>query len=515
MTVVLGQRPGAVQTDPVAERRNQWIERFRTGSRKSEVPTGPPPVPMAEVRLHMQDGYVPAGADRRNNRHALVDLYASRIDVQKAHRMFTGRTLHQRGGAGPRTILRDTQPMGRGTEEHYTRLYPARRHVADQLRDAGRFMSLSEVTHESVQAIRSRFRVDAWRSMFARSARFGRMSAPRRVVMASMVVLILLAGAATSTLARQQRYEVQAGDTVESIANEFGVDPEGIFRSSYMPNGWTISEGQVVIIPDQGQAPAEAAAMAAEREETSPWVKGAHWVEYGDTLDLIGTEWGVSVEVLMNFNDIVDPTTLVAGQRILIPYERGDDSASTAVSGGPIVSAPIATFAQTRNLSCEFAVTYAATTAFGPGVSEQTFIDSTPITLNPHSGYRGDIDGWWGNTDDYGVYAEALVPTLNAHGYIGEVMYTQGDVDPLLAQLDAGRPVVTWLGFWGDTRDVKHDEGTYSVFAGMHVVTVYGYDNDGVYVMDPAKGATQHFDWATFTQLWNVVDGMGLAVYPM
>jgi uncharacterized protein YvpB len=340
------------------------------------------------------------------------------------------------------------------------------------------------------------------------------MSAPRRVVMASMAALILIAGAATSSLA-QQRYEVQPGDTIESIASEFGVDPEGIYRSSYMPNGWSVEPGQVIVVPDQGQHPADAATMAAELEGTSPWVMGAHWVEYGDTLDVIGAEWGISPQVLMSFNGITDPTTLVSGQRILIPYEREDQTASTIVSSGPAVSVPIATYSQMRNLSCEFAATYAATTAFGAGVSEQTFINSTPLAKNPHYGYRGNIDGWWGNTDDYGVYAEALVPTLNAHGYVGEVMYTEGDVGPLKSHLDAGHPVVVWLGFWGDTREVLHDEDTYSVFAGMHVVTVYGYDANGVYLMDPAKGATQFYDWATFQQLWSVVDGMGLAVYPM
>ena len=48
----------------------------------------------------------------------------------------------------------------------------------------------------------------------------------------------------------------------------------------------------------------------------------------------------------------------------------------------------------------------------------------------------------------------------------------------------------------------------------MHVVTVVGYDDLGVYVMDPAKGMTHHYDWATFSSMWSVVDGMGLAVYP-
>lgn len=332
--------------------------------------------------------------------------------------------------------------------------------------------------------------------------------------MASMAALIIVAGAATSTLA-QQRYEVQAGDTLESIAAEFGVDAEGIYRSSYMPNGWSVEAGQVIVIPDQGQSPADAATMAAQLEGTSPWVMGAHWIEYGETLDTIGAEWGVAPDVLMSFNNITDPTALVAGDRLLIPYEREDQTVSTIAQHLPSVSVPVANFTQTRNLSCEFAATYAATAAFGAGVSEQTFIDSTPLAQNPHYGYRGNIDGWWGNTDDYGVYAEALVPTLNANGFVGEVMYTGGDVAPLISHLDAGHPVVVWLGFWGDTRDVKHDEDTYSVFAGMHVVTVSGYDADGVYVMDPAKGTTQFYDWATFKDLWTVVDGMGLAVYPM
>lgn len=372
----------------------------------------------------------------------------------------------------------------------------------------------SQPVRDRIDTIRAQFGPGAWREAFAGSLPLTRFSAPRRMVMASMAALIIVAGAATSTLA-QQRYEVQPGDTLESIAAEFGVDPEGIYRSSYMPNGWSVDAGQVIVIPDQGQAPAEAATMAAQLEGTSPWVMGAHPVEFGDTLGSIGAEWGVAPEVLMSFNGITDPASLVAGQRILIPYEREDQTASTVATGGAAVSVPVATYSQTRNLSCEYAATYAATAAFGAGVSEQAFINSVPQASNPHYGYRGNIDGWWGNTDDYGVYAEALVPTLNANGYYGEVLYTGGNVGPLIAHLDAGHPVVVWLGFWGDTRNVLTDEDTYSVFAGMHVVTVSGYDADGVYVMDPAKGSTQFYDWATFESLWAVVDGMGLAVYPM
>jgi uncharacterized protein YvpB len=362
-------------------------------------------------------------------------------------------------------------------------------------------------------AVPNGFGIAAWRSVFSGSMQYPRFAAPRRLVMASLAALIIVAGAATSGLA-QQRYEVQPGETLESVAAKFGVDAEGIRRSSYMPNGDALSVGQVIVIPDVGQSPADAAAMASQLEGTSPWVMDAHWIDYGETLGSIGAAYGVAPEVLASFNGIPDPTNIIPGERILIPYEREDQTASTSVQGAPTVAVPIANYAQGRNLSCEFAATYAATTAFGPGVHEQVFIDQVPQANNPHYGYRGNIDGWWGNTDDYGVYAEALVPVLNQNGFAGEVMYTEGDVAPLTAHLDAGHPVVVWLGFWGDTRQVLTDEDTYSVFAGMHVVTVYGYDDAGVYAMDPAKGTQVHYSWQTFQELWTVVDGMGLAVYP-
>lgn len=517
MTIVLGQRTAMEQVNPAEARKAEWVARFTTGGRQREIPAGPPPVPMAEVRMHMPAVDAHGRPQRSSRPDGLVGLYASRLDVQRAQRITTGRKIRLSAGSRPCTVVRETISMGRGAPEHYQRLYPARRPAMRRLRSGGALMSplpASQSVRWRVSVPRRWMDLNLCREIFSASFLLPRLSAPRRMVMASMAALIILAGAATSTLA-QQRYEVQPGDTLESIAAEFGVDPEGIYRSSYMPNGWSVEAGQVIVIPDQGQSPAEAAMMAAELEGTSPWVMGAHWVEYGDTINSIGDAWGVPPDVLMSFNDISDPTQLVGGQRILIPYEREDRTVSTIASRAPDVSVPIANYSQSRNLSCEYAAAHAATTAFGAGIGEQTFINSVPQAKNPHYGYRGNIDGWWGNTYDYGVYAEALVPTLNANGFIGEVMYTEGDVDPLIAHLDAGHPVVVWLGFWGDTREVLTDQDQYSVFAGMHVVTVHGYDAGGVYVMDPAKGATQYYDWATFQQLWTVIDGMGLAVYPM
>lgn len=521
MTIVLGQRLEAADVPMGDARRQEWVARFTGGVHGPAIPAGPPPVPLAEVRLHMPDLQLSWGRTRRQPvcQDGLVGLYAARLDVHRAQRMTTGRTLHVAGSgrARPCTIVRETTAIGRGAPGHYQRLYPGRRPQFRRLRGGGVVMGTLASPWRGGAQIRQRATAGlgpaAWRAAFSGSLRFPRIAAPRRLVMASLAALLIIAGAATSGLA-QQRYEVQPGETLETVAARFGVDAEGIRRSSYMPNGDALSAGQVIIIPDPGQSPAEAAEMAAQLEGTSPWVTDAHWVEAGDTLGSIGAAYGVSPEALASFNEIADPTNLLPGQRILIPYEPGNDTAPTPTENTPAVAAPIVNFKQTRSLSCEYAATHAATTAFGAGVPEQVFIDEIPLANNPHYGYRGNIDGQWGNTTDYGIYPEALVPTLNRYGFAGEVMYTEGDVAPLQAQLDAGRPVVVWLGFWGDTREVLTDQDTYSVFAGMHVVTVYGYNDAGVFVMDPAKGTQAYYDWARFQELWAVTDGMGLAVYP-
>ena len=84
----------------------------------------------------------------------------------------------------------------------------------------------------------------------------------------------------------------------------------------------------------------------------------------------------------------------------------------------------------------------------------------------------------------------------------------------LTARLDAGLPVITWLGYFGDTGWQQYDAGEYLLAPGMHVVTVYGYDDGGVYLSNPGRGAYDYYDWDTFLQRWGVINGMALAVAP-
>lgn len=519
MTIVLGRRPTAQPTDS-QQRRDDWVNHFRTQATEPEMGPdvvthpiqvqkgGPAAVPLAEIRGEHRGIYASARRYRAASPDGIVGLYASRLDSQNARRLNTVQ---------PRPLVY-TRTIGRGCDDHYECLHPRKSIGISTPEISFKVPALKFSLREWISESRSSFHPlrNLLVGLSGLSLKHGhRLSYSRRAMLASLAALVLMAGMATSSLAAQQlRYEVQEGDTLTTIAAEFGVDPEAIYRSSWMPHGYEVIPGQVIIIPEPGQTPEEAAWMAHEREGTSPWAVGAHEIVWGDTLGSIAWEWNVPVDHLIAFNPDLDPSNLIVGERVIIPWERDNNVVAPTSSSQPIVMLPVPNYAQTRNLSCEFAATHAATAAFGPGIAEQTFIDSVPVTLNPHKGYRGNIDGQWGNTDDYGVYASPLIPVLNAHGYVGESFYSMGDTEILKAHLDAGNPVVVWLGFWGDTRERLDDDGQYSVFAGMHVVTAIGYDEQGVYVMDPAKGSVDHYDWATFSDMWSIVDGMGLAVYP-
>jgi uncharacterized protein YvpB len=185
--------------------------------------------------------------------------------------------------------------------------------------------------------------------------------------------------------------------------------------------------------------------------------------------------------------------------------------AAVADSGGGVIIPEVGFYVQQRNLSCEFAAVQIATAAWGYAVSEYSMEQTVGWSDNPHIGYRGNINGWWGNVYDYGVYAEPLSWGLAQYGFVGEVAYTYGDPTWLINQIDNGNPTLVWLGMWGDQS--VYEDG-YRVVAGMHVMVAYGYDDGGVYLSDPASGASRFYDWGTFQWMWSVLDGMGLSVYP-
>ncbi len=197
----------------------------------------------------------------------------------------------------------------------------------------------------------------------------------------------------------------------------------------------------------------------------------------------------------------------------LVPL-AGPTSAADIAKNEAFVDVPV--YVQQRNLSCEYASLVMAMGAYDIWVSESEISALVPNSDNPHWGYRGNIDGWWGNTTDYGVYPEPLVEPLAAFGFRGEVFYGEDDPATLRRYLSNGVPVVLWLGLWGDQGFIEYaSDGTpYRLNAGYHVVVANGYDESGVYAIDPADGSAVSWTWGDFMWMWNAMEGMALAVWP-
>lgn len=182
----------------------------------------------------------------------------------------------------------------------------------------------------------------------------------------------------------------------------------------------------------------------------------------------------------------------------------------------PANSVWVPTLYQQRGLSCEYASLAIVMAAYGDQVTEWEFDPYVVQSPNPHVGFRGNIYADWGGSVDYGIYAEPLAAIMPNFGYWADVFYAKGDTSQLIRYIDSGTPVLVWIGLKGDTGyyETGADGSSYWIAEGQHTLVIYGYDDYGVYASDPAIGAKRFYDWGWFMWMWNVFDGMSLAIGP-
>ncbi|MCZ7573639.1 MAG: LysM peptidoglycan-binding domain-containing protein [Ardenticatenaceae bacterium] len=111
----------------------------------------------------------------------------------------------------------------------------------------------------------------------------------------------------TATPVPVQRYTVQPGDTLNLIAQRFGVTVDQILAANPGLQPEALGIGQEIIIPS-GAAPAPQQPSAFQ-----------YTVQKGDTLNLIAQRFGVSVDRVLAANPGLVPSRLQIGQVILIP----------------------------------------------------------------------------------------------------------------------------------------------------------------------------------------------------
>jgi LysM repeat protein len=102
-------------------------------------------------------------------------------------------------------------------------------------------------------------------------------------------------------------HEVQAGETLSGIAQQYGVAASAVAEANNIGVGDVIRIGQELVIP--GLSRQQALEAGATR----------HTVAQGDSLSTIAQQYGVTTAALMAFNDITDPNKILVGQVLLIP----------------------------------------------------------------------------------------------------------------------------------------------------------------------------------------------------
>jgi LysM repeat protein len=136
----------------------------------------------------------------------------------------------------------------------------------------------------------------------------------------AVVILIIIMMLWTSTVSAQSTYLVQPGDTLSAIAQDFGVTVSAIAAANNIVNPDLIFAGQTLLIPDASTAPpAPTDQPSAPPEGPPPVAVSTYTIQLGDTLFQIAAIHGVSVQVLIQANNIVNPNLIYAGQTLIIP----------------------------------------------------------------------------------------------------------------------------------------------------------------------------------------------------
>lgn len=123
-------------------------------------------------------------------------------------------------------------------------------------------------------------------------------------------------------------YVVKADDTLFSIALAYNTDVETIRRLNNLPDD-TIQIGQVLIVPGTGEVQPGTTPGAAQPSPTPGFV---YTVESGDSLSGIAAQFGVTWQEVAAANNIAGPNyTIFRGQKLVIPGVTATPAAATEV----------------------------------------------------------------------------------------------------------------------------------------------------------------------------------------
>ncbi|EIJ43284.1 putative glycosyl hydrolase [Beggiatoa alba B18LD] len=124
---------------------------------------------------------------------------------------------------------------------------------------------------------------------------------------------------------------VQRGESLYGIARMYNVDFRNLAAWNNIPEPYTISVGQQLILYPSGTTGSTTAAVPVSSSQGYASSQGTHTVQAGETLYSISKRYGYSVQQMASLNNIAPPYTLSVGQ-VLVVGSAGNSSAVAQAS---------------------------------------------------------------------------------------------------------------------------------------------------------------------------------------
>ena len=160
---------------------------------------------------------------------------------------------------------------------------------------------------------------------------------PIRHRIALFSVLILLSMLILPIQAQDQvTHEVQAGENLYRIALKYGVDMNELAQANNIVNLANIHVGQALTIPGLE--------IPDEEVVVNPLVAGTpvtHVVQRGEVLSRIAEQYGVTVDQILQANNIANPSRILAGQELSIWTTETVDSTVDAPEDVVVAVEPV------------------------------------------------------------------------------------------------------------------------------------------------------------------------------
>ena len=126
---------------------------------------------------------------------------------------------------------------------------------------------------------------------------------------------------------RNTIYTVKQGDTLASIAGQFGVDLASLTAVNPLVTPEFLSVGDLLTIPGQRSGLASVTPSSGEAQSVIEYQ-----VASGDTLAAIATRFGSSVYAIVRENNLSSPDEIRAGQTLRIPLYNVEAGASLTLT---------------------------------------------------------------------------------------------------------------------------------------------------------------------------------------